>query len=159
MVIRFICGSIPPLRLPGAMFNAWVGGAEEVLHKAQEFANEGDLCFAATLLNHAVFAQPQNSQAKVMLAAIYEKLGYGSENGPWRNFYLSGARELRGAEPSNSLLNDQNQITNALSLHHLFGSIAVRLDGREAQLENFVIDIYVSDREEHCRLLVSNGAL
>ena len=33
--------------------------------------------------------------AKDALADVYEQLGYGAENGTWRNFYLIGALELR----------------------------------------------------------------
>lgn len=50
-------------------------------------------------------------------------------------------------------------MAEALSLHQLLGSATVRLDGPRAQAQNFILDLYVIDREEHCRLIVSNGAL
>lgn len=73
-----------------------VGGVDEVVEKAKGFCEAGDLRFAATLLNHAVFAVPESQNAKALLASTYERLGYGCENGPWRNFYISGAMELQG---------------------------------------------------------------
>jgi alkyl sulfatase BDS1-like metallo-beta-lactamase superfamily hydrolase len=136
-----------------------MGGAEEVMKKAQGFIKQGDLRFAATLLNHVVFSDPENAAGKIMLASTYEKLGFGSENGPWRNFYLSGAGELRGQTPHKNLLSDQTEMLQALSLHQLFASIAVRIDGSKAQTHDFTIDLYVIDRKEKCRLIVSNGAL
>ncbi|KAJ5174476.1 uncharacterized protein N7482_000353 [Penicillium canariense] len=136
-----------------------IGGVEAVLQKAREFSDEGDLRFAASLLNHAVFADPENTKAKSLLASTYESLGYGCENGPWRNFYISGAMELRGIRPEGNVLSGQSGLIEALSLHHLMASVAVRLDGTRAQTKDFVIDLYVTDRDEHCRLLVSNGAL
>jgi alkyl sulfatase BDS1-like metallo-beta-lactamase superfamily hydrolase len=136
-----------------------MGGAEEVIKKAQGFIKQGDLRFAATLLNHVVFSDPENAAGKIMLASTYEKLGFGSENGPWRNFYLSGAGELRGQTPHKNLLSDQTEMLQALSLHQLFASIAVRIDGSKAQTHDFTIDLYVIDRKEKCRLIVSNGAL
>lgn len=136
-----------------------MGGVEEVVRKAKTFSEQGDLRFAATLLNHAVFAEPDNQEAKNLLASTYESLGYGCENGPWRNFYISGAMELRGFRPEKNVLTGQTGMAEALSLHHLFASLAVRLDGSRAQQQDFVIDLFVTDRDEHCRLIISNGAL
>lgn len=136
-----------------------MGGVEEVLQKAKRFYEEGDLRFAVTLLNHAIYADPENQEAKCLLASMYEILGYVCENGPWRNFYISGAMELRGFRPKKNVLTGQTGMSERLSLHHLFASLAVRLDGIRAQEQNFVLDLYVIDRDEHCRLIVSNGAL
>lgn len=72
-----------------------LGGVAAVLGKAQEYADAGDLRFAAELLKHAVFADPDSSVAKNALAEVYQRLGYGAENPTWRNFYLVGALELR----------------------------------------------------------------
>lgn len=110
-------------------------------------------------MNHLVFACPENKDGKELLASTYEKLGFGSENGPWRNFYLSGANELRGQKVSKNLLSDQSNMLGALSLQQLFSSIAVRLNGPQAQAYKFSIDIYLTDLEEGCRLILSNGAL
>lgn len=136
-----------------------MGGIDEVIQKAKTFSEQGDLRFAATLLNHAVFAEPGNKTAKSLLASTYESLGYGCENGPWRNFYMSGAMELRGEKMKDNVLTDQAAMAESLSLHHLFSSLAVRLNGPLAQAQEFTIDLYVTDRDEHCRLIVSNGAL
>jgi alkyl sulfatase BDS1-like metallo-beta-lactamase superfamily hydrolase len=136
-----------------------MGGAEEVIKKAQGYMKQGDLRFAATLLNHVVFSDPENKAGKIMLASTYESLGFGSENGPWRNFYLSGAGELRGQTLHKNLLSDQMEMLKALSLHQLFASIAVRVDGYKAQACDFMIDLYVTDIKEKCRLIVSNGTL
>ncbi|KAJ5123501.1 hypothetical protein N7448_009598 [Penicillium atrosanguineum] len=136
-----------------------MGGVDEVIEKANTFSEKGDLRFAATLLNHAVFADPGNKKAKELLASTYEKLGHGCENGPWRNFYISGATELRGYVPEGNVLSGQTGMAETLSLQQLFASVAVRLDGSRAQEGNFIIDLYVSDRDEHCRLIISNGAL
>jgi alkyl sulfatase BDS1-like metallo-beta-lactamase superfamily hydrolase len=72
-----------------------LGGTGAVVAKAREYADNGDLRFAAELLNHAVFASPGDTAAKDLLAQVYERLGFGAECGTWRNFYLTGAQELR----------------------------------------------------------------
>jgi alkyl sulfatase BDS1-like metallo-beta-lactamase superfamily hydrolase len=38
-----------------------------------------------------VFAKPSNREAKSLLAACYDQLGYQAESGPWRDGYLSAA--------------------------------------------------------------------
>ncbi|CAI7628139.1 unnamed protein product [Penicillium manginii] len=136
-----------------------MGGVEEAIRKSESYIREGDLRFAATLLNHVVFADPENNRGKTLLASTYESLGYGSENGPWRNFFLSGASELRGRDTPKNLLSDQSEMLKALSLHQLLSSIAVRLNGPDAQAHNFTINLYLSDLDEGCRLILSNGAL
>ena len=46
-------------------------------------------------MNHVVFADPDNQAARDLQADALEQLGYQAEAGPWRNFYLTGAKELR----------------------------------------------------------------
>ena len=46
-------------------------------------------------MNHVVYADPNNQQARELQAAALTQMGYQAESGPWRNFYLSGAKELR----------------------------------------------------------------
>ena len=55
----------------------------------------------AEVLDRVVFADPNNQEVRNLLADMLEQLGYVAESGPWRNFYLSGARELReGVNPA-----------------------------------------------------------
>ena len=72
-----------------------MGGADAVVTQADGYAAAGDLRFAAELLDRVVFADPGNGEAKELLAAVYDRLAYGAENATWRNFYLTGAQELR----------------------------------------------------------------
>ncbi len=74
---------------------ALAGGKDALLAKAQSAVDAGDYRWAAELLNHAVFADDTNQAARNLLADAYEQLGYQAESGPWRNFYLTGAQELR----------------------------------------------------------------
>jgi len=50
---------------------------------------------AATLLDHAIFTDEHHAAARELYADTLEQLGYGAENGTWRNFFLSGATDLR----------------------------------------------------------------
>ena len=85
---------LPPVEASQRYVEA-MGGAPEALRKGREAAERGDYRWAATLLNHVVFAQPENDQARATLAGVYDQLGYRAESGPWRDVYLTGALELR----------------------------------------------------------------
>lgn len=53
----------------------------------------GDYRWAVDVLNHLVFAQPQNTQARALLADSHEQLGYQAESSLWRNMYLEATLE------------------------------------------------------------------
>jgi uncharacterized hydrophobic protein (TIGR00271 family) len=73
----------------------FMGGADEVVAKARRYFTDGDLRWAAEVLDHVVFADPGHAEAKALLADVFEQLGHGSENGTWRCEFLSAAMELR----------------------------------------------------------------
>jgi hypothetical protein len=122
-------------------------------------AEAGDLRFAAELLKHAVFADPDDPAAREALAGVYERLGYGSENATWRSFYLTGALELReGAKPPP--IGDLGAgMAGALTIGQLFDSLAIRVDGPRAAGQPLIIDWEFSDTGTTVRLTLSNGAL
>ncbi len=85
-----------PPEQAASRYVAFMGGADAVLDKARASVAEGDLRWAAQVLDHVVFAEPSHQAARELLAEVLERLGFGSENGTWRNAYLTGAAELRG---------------------------------------------------------------
>jgi alkyl sulfatase BDS1-like metallo-beta-lactamase superfamily hydrolase len=136
-----------------------IGGQQAVLDKAKAYAQAGDLRFAAELLKHAVFAQPDDSTAKEALAEVYERLGYGAENATWRGFYLSGALELRHGVKPPAVGDLGAGMASALTVEQLFDTLAIRVDGPRATAESLVIDWYFTDTDTTVRLALSNGAL
>lgn len=136
-----------------------LGGVDAVVAKAREYIDRDDLRFAATLLNHAVYAEPTNAAARETLAQVYQRLGYAAENGTWRNFYLKGAQELRGDVQEVPLDSSSAEVIAALSVDQLIDSLAIRLNGPRAWDEEFVIDLVVTDQQRQWRLMLHNGAL
>ncbi|KAK5996554.1 Linear primary-alkylsulfatase [Cladobotryum mycophilum] len=143
-----------------------MGGPQNTLKLAQGYYDDGNLRFAATLLNKIIFADPTYGDAKSLLSQVYTKLGYGAENGTWRNIYLTGAKELVGSPaPSVNLMTSES--LSALNMDELFDSLAIRVDGPKAFAQKGVtIDFMVEDLPQvgskgstgwHLRL--SNGAL
>jgi alkyl sulfatase BDS1-like metallo-beta-lactamase superfamily hydrolase len=136
-----------------------IGGQQAVLDRARSYADAGDLRFAAELLKHAVFANPDDAAARYALGAVYERLGYGSENATWRSFYLTGALEL-GHPPKPSPLGDLGaDLAEALTTGQLFDTLAIRVNGPRAAAESLVIEWRFTDTGTDVRLALSNGAL
>lgn len=73
----------------------FMGGAAEVVAKARKSYAEGDFRWVAQVLDYVIFADPGNTDATALQADTLEQLGFGAENGTWRNFFLMGAYELR----------------------------------------------------------------
>jgi alkyl sulfatase BDS1-like metallo-beta-lactamase superfamily hydrolase len=136
-----------------------MGGVAAVVDRARSYVHDGDLRFAAELLNHAVFAQPDDQDARSLLGQVYEDLGFGAENGTWRNFYLSGAQELRHGVGSPVSSGARAGMTGALTIEQLFDSIAMRIDGPKAWSETLTIDWVFTDQDRRHRMTLSSGAL
>ena len=84
----------------GAKYVEAIGGEEQVIKLAQTAIEKGQYRWAVTLLNNVTFANPDNMNARYLEADAMEQLGYQAESGPWRNYYLGGAKELRqGIQP------------------------------------------------------------
>ncbi|GAA1358337.1 alkyl/aryl-sulfatase [Streptomyces beijiangensis] len=136
-----------------------MGGTDAVVTKAGTYTDTGDLRFAATLLGHAVFADPDHTGARDALAAVYTKLGHGSENGTWRNFYLTGAKELKTGPQPITLDMGSPEMSMALTIEQLIDSLAVRVNGPRAWDLDLTVDWIVTDLSTRHRLTLSNGAL
>ena len=136
-----------------------MGGIDAVVAAAGRYADAGDLRFAAQLLKHAVFAEETNADARALLADVYERLGFGAENGTWRNFYLQGAAELRGGGVGKVVALASPEMVMALSVEQIFDSVAVRLNGPKCWNEAFAIDWVLPDLGHTFRTELSNGVL
>ncbi|MGC4935109.1 alkyl/aryl-sulfatase [Gordonia sp. DT30] len=135
------------------------GGADAVVAKAQTAYREGDYRWAAEILSHVVFAEPDHADARALLADTFEQLGYGAENGVWRNIFLSGATELREGQFGTPTVSASADVISALTPEMLFDAIAIQVDGSRAWDENLTIDVILTDSDEQYRLRVANGVL
>ena len=141
-------------------FVAYVGGAEAVLEKAQADYKNGEFRFAATALNHLVFAQPENMEARNLLAQVYRQLAYQAESGSWRNFYLTGAQELANGirdVPQPNIGSPDMVKSIPMSLY--FDLLAVKIDGAKAAKKDLELNFVITDKDEKAHLFLSGGAL
>lgn len=137
----------------------FMGGAEQVLKKARDSFAAGDFRWVAQVLNYVIFADPGNSEARALQADTFEQLGYGSENGTWRNFFLMGAYELRNGSVGTPTATDAPDIAAALTVEQLFDAVALRIDGPKAWSADITIDWTISELDLVHRTQLRNGVL
>ncbi len=135
----------------------FMGGADEVVAKARQSFEEGDLRWVATVLSHVVFAEPEHAAGRALLADTLEQLGFGSENGTWRNFFLSGAHELRHGNFGTPVSPTSPDLLAALTVEQLFDTLSIRVNGPRAWDADLAMDWVVDDTRH--RMTLRNGVL
>ncbi|MFF0533003.1 alkyl/aryl-sulfatase [Nocardia amikacinitolerans] len=137
-----------------------MGGATEVLKKAQRAYDAGDYRWVAQMVNYIVFADPTDTTAKHLQASAFEQLAYGAENATWRNFYLSGAHELRNGSFGTPIQANSMDLLTALSVEQAFDAMSLRVDGPKAWGVRLVIDWRFRDEGDRThRAELRNGVL
>jgi alkyl sulfatase BDS1-like metallo-beta-lactamase superfamily hydrolase len=151
---------LPPEQL-GAKYVEAIGGAAAVKEKASAALERGEYRWAATLLDHLVFADPGDGEARALLARAYDQLGYQAESGVWRSVYLTGASELRHGAPKAGL--DPRLAADILAqipLDLFFSAMATRLNGpKAAQSDPVKINFVFRDVGETHVLELENAVL
>jgi len=122
---------LPPVDA-GQRYVALAGGADKVIAAGREALAEGDYRWGAELVNHLVFADPTNTEARALQADLLEQLGYQSESSTFRNAYLMGAQELRHGTPDLQASPARARgILIAMTIEQIFDTISVRLKSEE----------------------------
>ncbi|TQJ52163.1 alkyl sulfatase dimerization domain-containing protein [Phycicoccus sp. SLBN-51] len=136
-----------------------LGGVDSVVQRAQRAYDAGDHRWAAQLLDHALFAQPDHAGARALQAEVFEQLAYATENGTWRSSYLAGAKELREGLFGTPVSAASADLLRALTVPQIFDSLAVRVDGPRAWSDHITICWVVTDEEKTYLTELRNGAL
>lgn len=138
----------------------YMGGSKAVIKRAKQDYEKGEFTFVVTALNHVVFAEPDNKEAKELLARAYTQRAYTAESGVHRNFYLSAAQELRDGVVELSRANTVSEdIIKAVPIDLYFDLLAVRLNGLKAADKNWKLNFEFTDTNEKAFLFLSNGTL
>lgn len=138
----------------------FMGGADAVLEKAKKSYEQGDYRWVAQVVNHVVFADPGNQAAKNLTADALEQLGYQAESGPWRNFYLTGAKELREGVSQLPTPNTASPDTvRAMSLDLFFDYLGVRLNSEKAGDTKLTFNFDFGEKDGKYLLQLENGVL
>ncbi len=111
-------------------------------------------------MNHVVFAEPNNREARALQADALEQLGYQSENATWRNEYLAGASELRhGIAAGIGTTASSDDAMKALTLDMYFDYMGIRLDGPKAGDKRIGLNWVFTDVRANYALELENAVL
>ncbi|WIH82577.1 MBL fold metallo-hydrolase [Brachyspira pilosicoli] len=138
----------------------FMGGEDNILKMAKKYYNNGDYRWVVEVLNHVIFANPNNTKARRLSADAMEQLGYISESAVWRAYLLTGAYELRN-DIDNNMKAPQTvslDMINALSAENMFEYISVALNPDKIKDKNISILLNISDDDEYL-LQIENSVL
>ena len=136
-----------------------MGGVDRVVDRAKDAFDAGDFRWAATLLDHAVFTDSEHAGARGLYSDTLEQLAYGAENATWRNFFLSGALELRDGNFGTATTTTSQSMLSQLTPEQIFDSLAIRVNGPRSWDLDIAVDITFADTALNYRLTLRNGVL
>lgn len=137
-----------------------MGGSKKILRRGKELYEHGQYREAMEILNKLVYAEPENTEAKDLLADVFEQIGYQKESPSVRNSFLGAAYELRhgmpgGVPPKSSGPDMIKAMTTELWLN----ALAIGMDSKKAAGMKFVINLVTPDNGEKFVVEMSNSAL
>ena len=150
----------PPVER-GRRYVEFMGGADAALDKAQEAFAGGDYRWVAEVVNHVVFADPDNDRARELQADALEQLGYQAESAPWRDFYLTGALELRAGvqKLSMSLIERAGDMLANMTVPMMLDGMALRLDSTKLDGVAMKMGLDFTDTGEQYTVSVANNVM
>lgn len=150
---------LPPEQA-GKRYVEFMGGADAVLEKARAAFDRGEYRWVAEVVNHVVFADPQNKAARALQADTLEQMGYQAESGSWRGHFLTAAQELRHGTPSPPMPGTATpDSVRAMSLTLLFNYLGIRINGPNAAGKTITLNVVFTDTGERAVLELRNGSL
>ncbi|WP_299941285.1 alkyl sulfatase dimerization domain-containing protein [uncultured Microbulbifer sp.] len=149
-----------PPTAAGRKYVQYMGGAASIIQQAKQDYNAGEYRWVAEVLDKLVSAEPNNRAARDLLADALEQMGYQQENGTWRNFFLSGAKELRdGIERLPVPLTASPDTLRNMPTELIFDYLGIRLNGPRAAGKQISINITLPDINEQYALVLENAVL
>ena len=123
------------------------GGADALLAHARAAFDRGDYRWVAEVVNHLVFADPKNTEARALQADALEQLGYQSESATFRNAYLFGAQELRHGHPPRHPAISRG-LVRLLPVDQMLAVAAMRLKADEVGGVSAALNVTFTDNGE-----------
>jgi alkyl sulfatase BDS1-like metallo-beta-lactamase superfamily hydrolase len=144
----------------GKKYVEYMGGADAIVKKAQADFDKGDYRWVMQVLMNVVYADPKNMKARNLMADASEQLGYQSEAGTWRGWYLSAAKDLReGVKPLQVVSFASPDTVAAMPLELFFDYLSIRLNGPKAEGKTIKLNLTLPDTKDKYLLVVQYGVL
>lgn len=137
-----------------------MGGASPILKKGRELYDAGKYRLAQEILNKLVYTEPDNTEAKDLLADAFEQFGYQQESPSVRNSFLAAAFELRSGIPSGASPKSMGpDLIRAMTTGLFLDYLGIRVDATKANDMSFKINLITPDNNESYIVEMSNCTL
>jgi alkyl sulfatase BDS1-like metallo-beta-lactamase superfamily hydrolase len=137
-----------------------MGGPKSIIAKGRELYDQGKYRHAQEILNKLVYAEPQNQEAKDLLADVFEQIGYQQESPSVRNSFLAAALELRSGIPTGASPKTAGpDMIRAMTTELWLDFLGIRLDSQKAKGKEFTINLVTPDNNEKFVVELSNATL
>jgi alkyl sulfatase BDS1-like metallo-beta-lactamase superfamily hydrolase len=137
-----------------------MGGSEKIIARGRELHDAGEYLLATEIVNKLVQAEPDNADAKDLLADVFEQLGYQQENPGLRNSFLAAAYELRTGIPQGEIADSSSpDVIRAMSTELFLNFLGIRMDSRRAEGLRFTINLVTPDNGETFLIEMENATL
>ncbi|WP_213306887.1 alkyl/aryl-sulfatase [Paraburkholderia sacchari] len=138
----------------------FMGGVPAVIKKSRDAYAKGEYRWVAQVMNMAVYAEPNNQEAKNLEADALEQLGYQSEAGPWRDVYLMGAYELRNGIPKVPAVQTASPDTiRAMTPEMALEYLSMHINGDKADGKNITVNWVFPDLHKQYAVSLENSVL
>ena len=150
---------LPPVE-SSVRYVEFMGGADAILKKAAVYLAKGEYRWVGEVINHLVFSEPDNMAARNMLAEAYRQMAYQAESGPWRDIYLTGAKEL-----SEGIINQASAVFSAkefflqVPLIEFMKALSVTLDAEKAEGQRLKINVSFRELDQNFVLSIRNSVM
>jgi alkyl sulfatase BDS1-like metallo-beta-lactamase superfamily hydrolase len=137
-----------------------LGGAKKIMAKGKQLFDQGKYREATEILNKLVYAEPDNTAAKDLLADVYEQIGYQKESQSVRNSFLAAAYELRNRMPSGASPKTSGpDMIRGMSTELWLNFLGISLDSNKVEGAKGVINLVTPDNGEKFVVELSNSTL
>ena len=148
---------LPPQEL-GKRYVDAIGGSAKVLAARADGLRRRRLSMGGNAARQpGIRATATDRAAKDLLARTYDQLGYRAESGPWRDFYLTGAQELRhGVDAASPGLGG---LLGSVPIESVFAAMATQIDGAAADGKHITVNVTFTDLKRSFVLELENSVL
>ena len=137
----------------------YMGGSDAILKKAKADLDAGNYQWVVQVLQHVIFAEPDNQSARNLAADAFIQLGYQQTSATWRNLYLSAAHELRNGIMEIPVSASGNVFIEELTPENILDYAGISLDSRSVEPLNFTANVTFTDLEQTYSIRIENGVL
>ncbi len=137
-----------------------MGGSAAIIARGRALHDAGKYLLAVEIVNKLVQAEPENDEARDLLADLFEQIGYQQENPGLRNSFLNGAYELRsGISQGEAASSSSPDVIRAMSTELFLNFLGIRMDSRKAEGLRFTINLVTPDTGETFIIELENATL